>query len=202
MFIQVIQGKVKDADELRRQMDRWRDELMPGAVGYLGTTAGVADDGTFVALARFESADAARANSERPEQGAWWAEVEKCFAGPVTFMDCTQVDTWLSGGSDDAHFVQIMEGRSSDVSRMHEMMSRHSDEIHEGRPEIIGGLMMDAGEGRYVDAIYFTSEDAAREGERKEMPDSLRADMEEGMRLMGDVSYFDLHDPMLVSSRR
>ena len=42
MFIQVIQGKVADEAGLQRQMDRWNEELMPGAVerGYLGSTSG------------------------------------------------------------------------------------------------------------------------------------------------------------------
>jgi hypothetical protein len=82
---------------------------------------------------------------------------------------------------------------------MHALMSAHSDDVHRARPEIIGGLMMDAGDGRWVDAIYFTSEEAARRGEQQEMSEELRADMEQGMRLMGDVSYFDLHHPTLVS---
>jgi hypothetical protein len=201
MFIQVIQGKVKDQAALRRNLDRWTQELMPDAVGYLGTTAGFTQDGTFVALARFESAQAAQANAGRPEQGAWWAEMEKCFEGEVTFMDCDEVRTWLAGGSDDAHFVQIMEGHSDDVARMHEVMSSHPDDLHKARPEILGGLMMDAGDGRYVDAFYFSSEEAARAGEKLEIPDELRAEMEEGMRLMGDVSYFDLRDPILVSAK-
>ena len=201
MFIQVIQGKVKDEAGLRRAMDRWQEELMPGAIGFLGTTAGFTADGTFLALARFESADAAHANSERPEQGAWWAEMEKCFDGEVTFMDCADVRQWLSGGSDDAHFVQIMEGHSEDVARMHDVMGSHPDELHAARPEILGGLMMDAGDGRYVEAFYFTSEEAAHEGEKLEIPDELRAEMEEGMRLMGDVAYLDLRDPILVSAK-
>jgi hypothetical protein len=202
MFIQVIQGKVMDEQALRRNLDRWTQELMPGAVGYLGTTAGFADDGTFIALARFESPEAARANSSRREQGDWWAEMEKCFDGPATFMDCTDVRSWMAGGSDDAHFVQIMEGHSPDVMRMHDLMNQHVDEIHQARPEIIGGLMMDAGDGRYVDAIYFTSEQEARAGEKKEIPADLQPDMDEGMRLMGEVEYLDLHDPILVSPGR
>src|SRR5206468_384325 len=114
----------------------------------------------------------------------WWAETAKCFDGEVIFMDCDGVQTWLAGGSDDAGFVQIMEGRSSDVARMHDLMSTHSDEVHESRPEIIGGLMMDAGEGRYVDAIYFTSEENARKGEAQDLPQEARAEMEEGFALM------------------
>lgn len=199
MFIQVIQGKVSDEDGLRRTMDRWAQELLPGAAGYLGTTAGITADGTFVALARFDSADSARANSERPEQGAWWAEMAKCFAGEVTFMDCDDVRQWLGGGSDDAGFVQIMLGRSPDVARMHDLMGRHPDELHAARPEVIGGLLMDVGDGRYVDAFYFTDEQAARAGERTEIPEELRAEMEEGMQLMGEVTYLDLPEPLLVS---
>lgn len=201
MFIQVIQGKVRDADRLQRCMDRWTEALMPGAVGYLGTTAGMADDGTFVALARFESADAARANSERPEQGEWWTDTAQCFEGEITFMDCNEVTPWLSGGSDDAKFVQIMAGRSTDVSRMHELMNSRADEVHQARPEIIGAMMMDAGDGRFVDAIYFTSEEDARRGEKLDMPEDMRADFEESMALMGEVAYLDLHHPMMVSAR-
>ena len=74
MFVQVIEGRVADRDALRRQMDRWMSELRPGATGFLGSTAGVTDDGYAIAFARFESAAAAEANSERPEQGRWWAE--------------------------------------------------------------------------------------------------------------------------------
>jgi hypothetical protein len=202
MFIQVIQGKVGDEQGLRDGLERWKRDLMPGAEGYLGTTSGFCDDGTFVALARFESREAAMRNSERPEQGDWWTEMEACFAGPVSFTDCTDVHTWLAGGSDDAHFVQIMEGRSSDPKRMHELMERSGERIHEMRPEIIGGLMAEADDGRFVDAVYFTSEQEARQHESMPLPDDLRAQFDESMRLMGEVTYLDLHQPMLVSAKR
>src|SRR4051794_38537138 len=71
MFIQIIQGKVSDADHLRRQLERWRKEIKPGAKGYLGHTGGVTADGRTIAMVRFESEADAKANSDRPEQGAW-----------------------------------------------------------------------------------------------------------------------------------
>ena len=77
MFIQVITGTVTDPEGLRRQSDRWQDELRHGAIGYLGATAGVTNDGRSIAMIRFDSEASARANSERDEQGAWWAETEK-----------------------------------------------------------------------------------------------------------------------------
>ncbi len=199
MFIQVIQAKASDEAGIRRGMDRWRDELMPGATGYLGTTAGFADDGTFIALARFESEDAARANSERPEQGEWWAEMSKSFDGEVDFLDSAGIWTFRDGGSDDAGFVQVMRGRSDDVQRMNELMSGHDDQIQAARPEILGGVMIDGGDGRWVNAFYFTDEAAAREGEKKDFPPEMQADFEEGMRLGGEPTFFDLRDPVLVS---
>ncbi|MCP2290257.1 hypothetical protein [Nocardia amikacinitolerans] len=202
MFIQVIQGKVSDVEGLRRCMDRWTTELEPGAVGYLGTTYGLSDDGTFIALARFESEEAARRNSARPEQGTWWAETERCFEGPVTFMDCPEVTQWMGGGSDEAGFVQIMEGHTSDARRMRELLAQTGDRVHELRPEILGGTLSTYGADGYVEAVYFRSEAEAREHEKVEIPDDLRPLFEEERRLMGDVTYNDLHEPMLLSARK
>ncbi len=204
MFIQLIQGKVAHADALQKCLDRWEADLMPGATGYLGTTYGITDDRTLVALARFESADAARRNSERPEQVEWWAETKRCFGGLVTFMDCPDVMEWMGGGSDDAGFVQILEGEHCDVGRLRELRERTqtiaADRIHEARPEIIGSVLCSGVGASYIEAVYFTSESEAREHEHIEIPDDLRSLFEEEMTLMGDVEYFDLHHPHLVSA--
>ena len=64
MFVQVIQGQVADAEQAHAALDRWAEELAPNAAGWLGTTAGVTDDGQLIMLARFESEAAARRNSE------------------------------------------------------------------------------------------------------------------------------------------
>ena len=92
MFVQVIQGHVAGAEEVRAQMDRWVSDLGPGAEGWLGSTSGVTEDGMMIALARFESEEAARRNSERPEQGAWWEGVAALFTDEPVFHDSTWVD--------------------------------------------------------------------------------------------------------------
>src|SRR3954451_1938358 len=102
MFVQVIEGRVGDREGLRAQMDAWMSDLQPGADGWLGTTAGETADGRFIALARFESQDAAKANSDRPEQGAWWEKTAATFDGDLVVTDCPEVDTFGAGGSDDA----------------------------------------------------------------------------------------------------
>jgi hypothetical protein len=52
----------------------------------------------------------------------------------------------------------------------------------------------------YVEVAYFTSESEARDHEKLEIPDDLRSLFEEEQSLMGDVKYYDLHDPHLVSA--
>jgi len=66
VFIQVIEGKVKDIEAVHRQMDIWHRDLQPGAIGYLGSTGGCTSEGACMLIARFESRAAARRNSERP----------------------------------------------------------------------------------------------------------------------------------------
>ncbi len=202
MFIQVFQGTVGDEAGLRRCLDRWNEDLAPGATGYLGSTSGTCADGTFIGLVRFESQDAARRNSERPEQGAWWAETERCFSGPVTFMDCAEVGEWMGGGSDQAGFVQVLEGHTRDAHRMLDLMSQVGDRAHDLRPDIIGGTLCSDGKDGYVEAVYFTSEQEARRHEKVEIPDDLRSLFDEESELMGEVTYYDMREPVLVSARR
>ena len=167
MFVQVIEGKVSDADKLRRQIDTWLTQLAPGATGWLGHTAGVAPDGTFFAAVRFESADAAKANSDRPEQGAWWEETARCIEGDVRFADCATVDTiGSSGGSDDAGFVQVIQGRG-DRDAMLAAAKGLAGMFARMRPDVLGTYLAWEGEGRFTQLVYFTSEAEAREGERR-----------------------------------
>ena len=142
MFVQVIEGRVGDREGLRRQMDRWMAELRPDASGYLGTTAGIANDDRGYALVRFESAAAAKANSERSEQGRWWAEAEKCFDGEVTFADSEEIDTFLAGGSDAAGFVQLMKGAAPDRERLRHLDARLAEHAASFRPDLIGAVRL------------------------------------------------------------
>lgn len=202
MFVQVIQGQVSDAGQVRAALDRWVQELAPGASGWLGSTAGVTEDGRFVVLARFESEEAARRNSDRPEQDRWWAETSKLFVGEATFRDSRDVAVDVHGDPDEAGFVQVIQGRGSDPARTRELMGQHSAEWAEFRPDVIGSVVVEHDGGDYTMAMYFTSEAAAREGERKEPPPELKAQMEEMEALsVGEPEFFDLKQPWLYSPR-
>jgi hypothetical protein len=202
MFVQVIRGRVSDPPQLRAAMDLWTEQLAAGAQGWLGSTAGVTEDGRFVALARFESEQAAQRNSDRPEQHQWWMETAKLFDGEVTFADSGDVTVDLPGDPDTAGFVQVMQGRGTDPERAKELMAQNPDEWAEFRPEVLGSVAVGHPGGGYTMALYFTSEEAAREGERKEPPPALRAQMAEMDKIsVGEPEFLDLRQPWLISAR-
>lgn len=198
MFVQVIQGQVSDAAQIRAQLDKWVAEVAPGAVGWLGSTAGVTDDGSLVAVVRFESEDAARQNSDRPEQTAWWEETATLFNDDPVFHDSTSVEVDTPGDPAQAGFVQVMQGRSSDPDRARELMANDPTDWQEFRPDILGTVTVGHDGDAWTMAIYFTSEEAAREGERKEPPPEMQEMMKEMDALtIGEPVFYDLKDPWL-----
>jgi hypothetical protein len=200
MFVQVIQGRTSQPQAVAEAFDRWRADLAPGATGWLGSTGGVTEDGRFLGVARFESEEAATANSQRPEQDAWWSETAKLLDGEATFRNSTDVIVDLQGEPDRAGFVQVMQGRGSDPERAKALMSQDADKWAAFRPDVIGSVAIGHDEGAYTMVMYFTSEAEAREGERKEPPPELQAQMEEMNRLtVGEPEFFDLKQPFLAS---
>lgn len=200
MFVQVIQGRTSQPQALVDAFDRWKADLSSGATGWLGSTGGVTEDGRFIAVARFESEEAAMTNSARPEQDAWWAETAQLLDGEAVFRNSTDVDVDVNGDPDQSGFVQIMQGRGSDPERAKQLMAQDADKWAELRPDVIGSVSIGHDEGAYTMVMYFTSEAEAREGERKELPPELRAQMEEMNKLnIGEPEFFDLKQPILSS---
>ena len=61
MFVQVIEGRTSKPAAIIEHGDRWQREVRPGAIGYLGVTAGVTSEGRTIAIVRFEDEASARA---------------------------------------------------------------------------------------------------------------------------------------------
>ena len=182
-------------------MDRWIQDVRPGSIGWLGSTGGVTDDGTFVAVARFESAEAAERNGQRPEQGQWWEETSRLFDGEVSFRDSEDITVDLQGDPDQAGFVQVMQGRVTDAERAKEVMAQiPGDVMAAHRPDVLGSVVIGFPDGAWTQVIYFTSEAEAREGERKELPKEFQNAMEEmGKLSVGETTFLDLRRPVLQS---
>jgi hypothetical protein len=202
MFVQVIQGRAKDPAALRARWEAWDREIRPGAQGFLGATAGVTADGEFISLARFEDEASARQNSDRAEQSDWWAETSQHLEDPL-FHDCTVVDLVNDGGSDDAGFVQVIQGKVTDIERAREIDAAMQDRMRSVRPDVIGGIVAwHPDNGRFTNAIYFTSEAEARakEKETSNVPE-FEQYMNEYQEISdGDPKYLDITDPWYSSA--
>ncbi|HYT26952.1 MAG TPA: hypothetical protein VEP73_10765 [Actinomycetota bacterium] len=199
MFIQVIQGRASNPDGVRAALDRWKAELAPGAEGWLGSTGGVTDDGRCIVLARFESEELARRNSDRPEQGAWWAETSEQVSEPA-FHDSARVHAYKGGGSDRAGFVQVIQGHTDDMERLAELGRAQEQRLAEQAPHILGMTVAEHADrpGDFTQTVYFTSEEDARRFEQQRPARSDPASREL-FSLMTGLEYFDLRDPWLDS---
>ena len=198
MFVQVIKGKTSDPAGVRLQNTRWNDELRPGAKGFLGSTIGVAPDGTFFAFARFTDDAAAKANSARAEQGEWWEETAKLFDGEPTFFESSDIKLLFDGGSDSARFVQVMEGSLKDRARAEALETPEMmEQLRAARPDLMGSVRVWLPGGKFVEAAYFTSEEDARQGESSP---EFSGPQQEYMDLFGEMTFFDLRDPLITSA--
>lgn len=195
MFAQVFQGRTSDPTGMWNRMEEWDRNLKPLQKGFLGSTAGVSDDGEFIAIARFESEEVARQNSDRPEQGEWWAGTEKLLQD-VRFYDCTEVETFLDGGSDDAGFVQVIQGRTKQKDHLQEQQAQAQGWLKQNRPDLIGGVRAWQGNDFSMFA-YFTSQEEARSGESGDTPEGGPAD--DWRTLVDDIKFIDLPKPYLFA---
>jgi hypothetical protein len=196
MFVQVIEGRTSDPAAIIEQGDRWQKELRPGAIGYLGVTAGVTADGRAIAIVRFEDEASARANAERAEQTRWFEATAKLYDGEPAFTESSDVTEWMGGGSNDAGFVQVMKSTGVDRSQV-EKMDAAFEPFADQRPDLFGGLRIWTGPDSCIDVAYFTSEEEARKGEQAEVPDEMQKLMSEFEAGMGETEYLDLTNPQL-----
>lgn len=191
MFVQVLRGRSTDRDRIMGLLDRWKAELSPGADGWLGSTAGITQDDRFIASFRFEDAEAAQRNSDRPEQTAWWNEFSKFLEGP-RFWDCTEVDQHRNGGSDEAGFVQAIMCR---VLHPQEFRDTVNSMAASPRTDVIGSIVAWQG-SRFTEFVYFTSEEEARKGEKSGVQ---QVALEHIWPRTEDIAYFDLRQPWFAS---
>lgn len=198
MFVQMIEGNTDDPEALRQCVERWERDLRPGAIGYLGSTGGVSDDGRVVLLARFTDQDAAQANAARPEQGEWWSEMERCFSGPVAFHETDDVAEMRHGDAQRARFVQVMEGHVTDRARADRLQGQADPVLASMRPELLGTTTAYFDDGEFASVAYFTSEDEARRNEQHAPPEELADQMAEWGRVMEVEEYIDLTRPVLI----
>lgn len=153
VHVHVARGRTADPDGVRDAMERWRRDLAPSVASWPGATAGVTQDGRYIALVRFEFERAAKADSVRPEQVAWWAaDTSGLFDGEVTVRDGMAACTHMRGDPHRAGFVQVIQGRTSDRRRFRELL-RAEEPFFACRPDGLGEFVVEHGESAWTMAL-------------------------------------------------
>jgi hypothetical protein len=200
MFIRVIQGRATNPPGIRRDLGRWQQLLAADADGWLGTTAGITEDGWSVTVVRFASEAQARRNSDRPEQREWWRDASQHLAR-IAVHDAPEVHTYRDGGADEAGFVQVVQGQSDDLERIVSLGRDNEEVLAREAPHILGMTVAEHADwpGDFTKTVYFTSEQDARRF-AQEPPAAADEPVLERLRTLLTTSRrFDLRDPQLLS---
>jgi hypothetical protein len=200
MFIRVIQGRATNPPGIRRDLGRWQRQLAADADGWLGSTTGITEDGWSITVVRFASEAHARRNSDRPEQREWWRDASQHLARVISH-DAPKVHIYRDGGSDQAGFVQVIQGHTDDIERMASLGRDQDDVLAREAPHLLGVTVAEHADrpGDFTQVVYFTSEQDARRF-AQEPPAAADEPVLERLRsLMTNVRCFDLRDPQLLS---
>jgi hypothetical protein len=200
MFIRVIQGRASNPPGIRRDLGRWQRLLAADADGWLGSTAGITEDGWSITVVRFASQAQARRNSDRPEQREWWRDASQHLAR-VAVHDAFRVHTYREGGADEAGFVRVIQGHSDHLERIVSLERDQEEVLAREAPHILGVTVAEHADrpGDFTQILYFTSEQDARSYDQNSPVEEDEPVQEERRSLITDLRCFDLRDPQLLS---
>jgi hypothetical protein len=200
MFIRVIQGRATNPPGIRRDLGRWQRLLAVDADGWLGSTAGITDDGWSITVVRFASESQARRNSNRPEQRQWWRDASQHLAR-IVVHDAFEVHSFRQGDADAAGFVQVIQGHSGVPERRVSHDRDQEKVLVWEAPHILAMTVAKHADrpGDFTQIVYFTSEQDARQFEPEPPVEAEERAQEERRRLITDLRCFDLRDPQLLS---
>jgi hypothetical protein len=198
VFIQVIQGRATNPPGIRRDLGRWQRQLAVGADGWLGSTTGITEDGWSISVIRFASEEQARRNRDRPEQREWWRDASQHLARVVSH-DAPTVHIYRDAGSDQAGFVQVLQGHTDDLERMVNL--EREDFLARNAPHVLGMTLAEHADrpGDFTQTVYFTSEQDARRSDQDRSDKADEPAIKELRSLMTNLRSFDLRDPQLLS---
>jgi hypothetical protein len=107
----------------------------------------------------------------------------------VVFHDCGEVDVVFEGPSNDAGFVQVMQGRAKDQDTMRSRLKDLEPQLRTTRPDVLGVLVAWHGDGGFTQAVFFRSEQEARDNERAMANSELARELQN--LLDGEMTFYD-----------
>lgn len=198
MFIRVIQARATNPPGVRRDLGRWQRLLAADADGWLGSTAGITEDGWSITVVHFASEAHARRNSERPDQRTWWRDASQHLAR-IAVHDASEVHSYGQGDANKARFVEVIQGHSDNLAGM-AIRGRDQEEVlAREAPHILGMTVARHAErpGDFTQIVYYTSEQDARQFEPPAEADEPGQQQRRG--LFTNLRSFDLRDPQMLS---
>jgi len=103
------------------------------------------------------------------------------------------------GIGEDAGFVQVMEGRCTDLAAAHRLDTESDQILTEARPDLKGQITAYYGDDEFCSVAYFTNEAEAREGEGREMAPEMAQELARWQAVMKVERYLDLTHPWLAT---
>jgi len=126
-------------------------------------------------------------------------ETSRLLDGEVTIRDGAVAYTLMTGDPDRAGFVQVIQGRNSDLRRFRELL-RAEEPFLSCRPDCLGQTVLEHDENAWTMALFGTTEDEVRAEELKAMPAEWQAVFAEQQLMIGGPEFFDLWQPWLLSA--
>jgi predicted regulator of Ras-like GTPase activity (Roadblock/LC7/MglB family) len=194
-----MEGQVSDRAGVARAWNRWRGELARRAPGRLGATAGISQEGDFVAVIGYRSGEAARRDAERKEIGAWLNELGEYLEGPPHVSESCDAEV-IGGDPLRAGFVQIVHAHSKDVSKLRvhwQRMADRADEIVLHHPALISAMVAWHDDDCLTQTLYFNSEQEAQVA-ANEAPPGLEWIFEEWLELAQEERFINLREPWIT----
>jgi hypothetical protein len=198
MFVLTVAARTSAPDSLRRHVLTWRADVGISATGWLGSTAGVSGDGTFIFMLRFESEEAWLITSGVPEYANWWQVCGHHLDTTPSFTPSTAVTGILAGGSDDAEAVRVVQGRAT-PSRLEASVRQLDTVPAAARAGVIGGLVAWHDDEQFTEALYFAAPAPGQLGLQAAASTPLGRFFQDHDAAIRGASVIDLVEPWLSS---
>ncbi|HJW60200.1 MAG TPA: hypothetical protein VJ931_11275 [Actinomycetota bacterium] len=199
MFIRILRGQAYDGAATLAAVNRWRQELGAGVLGWQRLTAGIGDGGELVLALRYDTETAARRDRDRPELAAWQAAAERHLAGPGHWYDCPVVHTMKDGDAGEAGFVRVVQGRLADPVRLAAMRAEVERTLRDRAPHVLGVIVAEHADGTgFTELTYLTSEREARAADRQ-MPVEMAVQLGTVRSYVEALEEVELRRPVLAS---
>jgi hypothetical protein len=188
MLAQVVQVRTNDPDGARPLLERLARDVAPVARGSVGVT----EDGVLFAVFLMDREDAVQLDDV-----PGWVGLSRFIERDVDVRTSRRVAVFGEGASPRAGFVQVVQGRLSDLELALEHLAGLQVLLAEHLPALVGSVTVLHAPDGFTRVLYFSSEDEARATETDFPPALQDADEQARRFLVGEPTFLDFRHPVV-----